>query len=317
MLNLRVLVYARKGPAGFVSSGSLRNMHEKIREYLEWKGTYAHRASINYKIWLNRFVEQCGDKAIEDYSSTDVVKYHRWLEVHYGSYCIQYAMIIMKNFFQFYKLRNVNCLSPELIRLPRIHQKSHRAITEGEYGKIIKGIPTNEFLPLRDSIMIRLMWDTGVRVSELCDIDISQINENKTSTIISTKKNGKKRIIVWSEETHKLLMKFMGIRMELEKQTHASALFVGWKGNKGWSARLTPRTVERRLKHYVNLVGIKEKITPHSFRHGWAHHRRDQNAPLAFIQRGLGHNSPVSTFIYEQYDDKEFVQNARGYLKAA
>lgn len=292
-------------------------MYEKIREYLEWKATYAHRASINYKNWLNRFVEQCGDKAIEDYSTTDVVKYHKWLESHYGSYCIQYAMIIIKNFFQFYKLKNVSCLSPSLIRTPRIQAKSHRAITEREFSRIIDAIPTNEFLTLRDSIMIHLLWDTGVRVSELCDLNMSQIDEKKTSAVISTKKNGKKRIIVWSEETHKLLMKYMPIRLELEKQSGASSLFVGWGKGKGWTMRLTPRSVERRVKHYVAQASIKERITPHSFRHGWAHLRRDQNAPLAFIQRGLGHSNPISTFVYEQYDDKEFVKNAQHYMKSA
>ena len=291
-------------------------MHEKIREYLEWKGTYAHRASINYKIWLNHFLNVSGDKAIEDYSITDIVKYHRWLEVHYGSYCIQYAMIVIKNFFQYYKLNNYNCLSPALIRTPRINAKSHRAVTEEEYKRIVDSIPSNEFLLLRDSIIIHLLWDTGVRVSELCDLDLTQINENKTSAIIFTKKTGKKRVIVWSDETHKFLMKYMQIRLKLEKQNGASALFVGWFKAKGWSSRLTTRSVERRLKYYVSKVGIKERITPHSFRHGWAHKRRDNNAPLAFIQKGLGHSNPISTFIYEQYDDKEFMQNARGYLNA-
>lgn len=289
-------------------------MHEKIREYLEWKGTYAHRASINYKIWLNHFLSVCGDKAIEDYSTTDVVKYHRWLEVHYGSYSIQYAMIILKNFFKYFKLNDCKCLSPALIRTPRIQIKSHRAVTEIEYKKIIDEIPINEFLHLRDSILIRLLWDTGVRVSELCDLDITQINENKPSAIIFTKKTGKKRAIVWSDETHQLLMKYMPMRMELEKLNRASALFIGKHCNVEWSMRLTTRTVERMVKYYVNRAGIKEKITPHSFRHGWAHKRRDNNAPLAFIQKGLGHLNPISTFIYEQYDDSEFMKNAQKYL---
>src|ERR1035437_990113 len=179
-------------------------MHEKIQEYLEWKATYAHRASINYKIWLHHFVKVCGDKAIEDYRSTDVSNYHKWLETNYGSYCIQYGMIVIKNFFLYYKLNNYNCLSPALIRTPRINVKSHRAITEEEYKRVVDIIPTNEFLFLRDSILIRLLWDTGVRVSELCDLDLTQINENKPSAIISTKKTGKKRAIVWSEETHQL-----------------------------------------------------------------------------------------------------------------
>ncbi|HTB32857.1 MAG TPA: tyrosine-type recombinase/integrase, partial [Bacteroidia bacterium] len=192
-----------------------------------------------------------------------------------------------------------------------------RAITEGEYNRIIDVIPNNEFLELRDLIMIRLLWDTGVRVSELCDLNTTQIDEKKLSAVISTKKTGKKRIIVWSAETHKLLMKYLPLRLELEKHNGASSLFVGWDKSKGWSMRLSTRTVERRVKYYVSKAGIKEKITPHSFRHGWAHKRRDQNAPLAFIQKGLGHLNPASTFVYEQYEDSSFVHHAQGYLKAA
>lgn len=292
-------------------------MHEKIREYLDWKGTYAHRASINYRIWLDHFLKICGDKSIEEYSSNDIVKYHRWLEVHYGSYSIQYAMVILKNFFKYFKLRDCKCLSPELIRLPRIHIKSHRAVTEEEYNKIIDVIPTNEFMFLRDSLLIRILWETGMRVSELCDLDISHINENKTSAIIYTKKTGKKRAIVWSADTHDVLMKYMSGRMELDKMSGTSALFVGQHHNREWSMRITTRTVQRIVRQYVNQAGIREKITPHSFRHGWAHKRRDNNAPLAFIQKGLGHVNPISTFVYEQYDDGEFMKSARQYLKAA
>ena len=289
-------------------------MNEKLKLYLDWKGTYAHRASINYRIWLERFVQICGEKNLEEYDIRDIVKYRKWIETHYSSYCTQFAIVIIKNFFQFYKYQNCNCISPSLIRIPRVTAKSHRAITEKEFNKIISVIPSNEFLFLRDLVMIRLLWDTGVRVSELCDLDITNIDENKTSAIISTKKTGKKRIIVWSQETHNLLLKYMPIRLELHKINKSTALFIGTEKGKGWSVRLTSRSVQRRVMFYVNRAGIKEKITPHSFRHGWAHKRRDQNAPLAFIQRGLGHLNPVSTFIYEQYCDNEFENRAMNYL---
>lgn len=290
-------------------------MRGKIKEYLDWKGTYATRASVNYRIWLLRFIEVCTDKPLEQYDTADIVRYHHWLQTRYGSYSVQYAMIIIKNFFQFFKLKDYKCLSPSLIKLSRnINAKSHRAITEEEFNRIIAVIPENEFLMLRDLLMIRLLWDTGVRVSELCDLEITSIAENKMSAVISTKKTGKKRIIVWSRETHYYLMKYMPIRLELHNTNRATALLVGWQGGKGWSMRLTSRTVERRIKYYVSKTGIKEKITPHSFRHGWAHKRRDQNAPLAFIQKGLGHSNPISTFIYEQYNDNEFENNAKSYL---
>lgn len=290
-------------------------MNEKIKLYLDWKGTYAYRASINYRIWLEKFIQLCGNKKIEEYDISDIVKYRRWLESNYGSYSIQYAIVVLKNFFQFFKYQNCACLSPAFIRIPRIIQKSHRAITEGEFKRVNSVIPANEFLPLRDKLMVNMLWDTGVRVSELCDMEITNIDENKTSAVISTKKTGKKRIIVWSKETHKLLMKYMPIRLGLHEINQASALFVGTEKGKGWSVRLTTRSVQRRILYYVDRAGIKEKITPHSFRHGWAHKRRDQNAPLAFIQRGLGHLSPVSTFIYEQYCDNDFEGRAMNYLK--
>ena len=289
-------------------------MNEKLKLYLDWKGTYAHRASINYKVWLEYFIQLCGQKNIEEYDVSDIVKYRKWLESHYSSYSTQFAIVVIKNFFQFFKYQNYACLSPALIRIPRANQKSHRAITEGEFNKIISVIPSNEFLPLRDLIIVRLLWDTGVRVSELCDLDITNIDENKTSAVISTKKTGKKRIIVWSKETHELLMKYMPIRLELHNINKATALFIGREKGKGWSNRLTSKTVQRRILFYVDRAGIKEKITPHSFRHGWAHKRRDQNAPLAFIQRGLGHLSPVSTFIYEQYCDNDFENRAMNYV---
>lgn len=299
----------------FVPAGLCVNMKEKIKKYLEWKGTYAPRASVNYRIWLERFIQICGDKPIEEYGIGDYVKYKHWIDSHYSSYCVQYATIIIKNFFRFYRDQNYSCLSPSFIKLPRSIAKSHRAVTEDEYKKIISLVPENEFRSLRDLLIIRLLWDTGVRVSELCDLNITQINENHRSAVIQTKKTGNQRIIAWSEETHYYLMKYMVVRLELPKVNNASALLVGMNQDRSWGPRLTPRSVQRMIKALVLQAGIKEKITPHSFRHGWAHKRRDQNAPLAFIQRGLGHINPISTFIYEQYNDNEFLKNANVYLR--
>lgn len=292
-------------------------MKEKIKIYLAWKATYAIRASVNYKLWLNYFVEVCGEKPIEEYEISDVVKYQNWLESQFKSYSVNYAITILKNFFKFYKEQNYKCISSSLIKTPRLQVKSHRAVSEDEYKRIISVIPSSTFSYLRDLVIVRMLWDTGVRVSELTDLDLTQIDEHKHSAVIITKKNGKKRMIIWSEETHQLLMNYISRRLKLENAGSSSALFVGIHNNREWSFRITRRSVERIVKHYVDRAGIKERITPHSFRHGWAHKRRDQNAPLAFIQRGLGHISPVTTFIYQNYHDAEFEKSAQRYFKAA
>jgi integrase/recombinase XerD len=304
-------------PARFVPGGFCAFMKQLIKTYLEWKASYAPRAAINYRIWLDRFIEVCDEKKINEYTITDVVVFRKWLENRYNPYSIQFATTVIKNFFQFYKMQNYRCLNPMLIKLPRIVAKSHRAVTEAEFEAIVRQIPTDEIKALRDHVMIHLLWDTGMRVSELTDLDISGMDENKKSTTIQTKKTGHKRTIVWSDRTHLLLIKYMTMLKKECQKTGSTALFVGWRPGRGWSKRITARTVERHLKKYVEKAGIIEKVTPHSFRHGWAHKRRDQNAPLAFIQRGLGHMNPVSTFIYQQYDDKEFEKSAKGYLQSS
>ena len=80
------------------------------------------------------------------------------------------------------------------------------------------------------------------------------------------------------------------------------------------SVRITTRTVQRIIKSLALEAKIKKKISPHSFRHGWACHRRDMGAPLSFIQKGLGHQNPASTFVYEQYADPEFEKHAKSYF---
>ena len=134
------------------------------------------------------FVKICGDKPIEEYRITDIVNYQMWLKSHYSSYSLEYATVIIKNFFQFYRDQDYSCLPPSLIKRKKGRAKSHRAIKEEEFEKIISIIQEKDLWTLRDILIIRLLWDTGVRVSELTDLNISQIDINNLSAVISTKK---------------------------------------------------------------------------------------------------------------------------------
>jgi site-specific recombinase XerD len=232
---------------------------------------------------------------------------------------LEYATIIIKNFFQFFRDQDYTCIKPSLIKRKKGRAKSHRAIKEEEFEKIVTSISIHDFWSLRDLLIIRMLWDTGVRVSELTDLNISQINAQNLSAVIATKKTANMRIILWSDKTHEILIRYLKMRSELSELDNickSSALFIWHKNSKKYfNPRLSTRSVERIVKEYSNKAGIVEKITPHSFRHGWAHMRRDQNAPLSFIQKGLGHINPASTFIYEQYSDNDFERSAKTFFK--
>lgn len=294
-------------------------MQEKINEYLDWKGSYAPRASINYKIWLTLFQKVCGDRPIEEFELKDIVKYMEWLKANYKPCSVQFATVVIKNFFQFFKDKNFHCLSPKFIRLPKITVNNHhRAVKLDEFETIVSILPKgDDFRSLRDSLIIRMLWDTGMRVSELTDMDITQIDPKKCNAVISTKKTGRNRIIVWSEDTHKNLLQYIALRKKIPNLMKPLALFVNYNPTDQTYQRVSSRCVQRVVKKYSDRAGIRGKVTPHSFRHGWAHKRRDMNASLAFIQKGLGHRSPNTTFIYMEYNDRDFEDNAQTYLQAA
>lgn len=271
-------------------------------------------AGERYKHWLYRFVEACGDKGIEAYTSSDLVKYHDWLQQRFSHASIRYATSIIKNFFLYFKMNNYKCISPKLIQLPRKRKaNSHRALTEEDFQRLNKTIKTDSFHSLRDLVILRMLWDTGMRVSELCDLNLTDIDDRSSKAVVSTKKTSNMRVVIWSATTQQLLSKYIVMREEL-KGCESPALFVGARGKGNWSNRLTPRTIQRTLKDYCAGAGITAKTTPHGFRHGWAHKRRDKGAPLPFIQRGLGHVNPMSSFVYQQYSDPEFELSARAYL---
>lgn len=284
-------------------------LEKAINEYLAWKGTYAPRAAVNYRRPLNIFRNVNGNKDICTYDIPDLVKFKNWITDKYVPCGVQFAMTVIHNFFKFWRLQQKSCLSPELIKVGKGHPNSHRAVNENEFKKICAVINEPSFVALRDKLIISMLWDTGIRISELTGLNIEQISREDRKVVIPTKKNQTKRIIVWSEETHDLLYQYLPLRAII---TRSSPLFIS--NCMSGTGRLTGRSIERMIAYYTQKAGIQEKVTPHSFRHGWAHHRLDKKASLPFIQRGLGHRNPMSTHVYLQYTDKDFETQALEYL---
>lgn len=292
-------------------------MDEKINMFLEWKATHHVPASIKYRKPLERFVTVCGNKRLEEYRVGDIVHYAQWLSSQFSNETVRYALTIVKHFFNFYKFQGHECLSPMLIELPRkLPARSHRAISESEVQRMIRAVEGESFIALRNRLILLMLWDTGVRVTELCRLRICDLDLQKKQAVIATEKTANVRIILWSETTNAYLLKYLAIHKEHFCGINDKVvipLFVASRSRKRIEA-LNRATVERIVGYYARKADISAKTTPHTFRHGWAHLRRDLGAPLAFVQKGLGHTSPISTQTYQQYSDPEFVRSAKGFF---
>lgn len=290
--------------------GNLRKVSGCINKYLDWKATYAPRASVNYRIWLNRFVTVTG-KDVETAKIGDIVDFRKWLDSRYQPKSIELAMVVIKNYFKFWKLSGLNCISPELVKIPRSAANSYQPIAFEEYCSILSFIHPTDFYELQKCVIVRLLYETGVRVSELCDLNISDFDPEKMNTAIRTKKTVKTRQIFWSVETHVFVREFLTQRKELNSTT---AFFVGKTIDGTPTKRMTTRTVQRIIKTLCVKAKIEKKISPHSFRHGKAHRVLDLGGNPKDVQAILGHCDPASSFTYLQWNNQEFETRAKMFL---
>lgn len=289
-------------------------LSEAIEKYLEWKSGHTSRAYINYRPWLVRFSEQVGNRGLTEVTLEDVGKYSVWLQSRYQPYTIQLAMVALHNFFMFYSLQRYECLPPSLIRVPRTSPKPRPVVSDEDYDKLLGYFTSkSSFIDQRNEVMVRVLWDTGVRVSELCELNLADVKEFERECLVRTRKSHRMRQIFWTPETHALLKEYIKIRTPL---SNSPALFIGFSLSRN-PVRIRTRSVERIVTKISTEVGLGKKITPHSFRHGKAHRILKMGGNVKHVGAILGHSefNPVAAMSYLQFDNAELRAAAKRFNK--
>ncbi len=278
-------------------------LNSAIEHYLQWKSTYTERAFINYRPWLVRFAASVPEKVVENITLDDIVKFRLWMDNKYQPYTIQLAMVSVHNFLKWCNMMKYDTIPAGLVRIQRTQARPRPVVYLKDYEKILsfyKG--KNDFISVRNHLIMRLLWDTGVRISELCDLNIDTVNLETREASIRTRKSHKMRQIFWSTETNALLIQYLGPRLVLSS---SNSLFIGTRGV--MTTRLKPRMIQRVIVDLSNELKLGKKITPHSFRHGKAHRILDLGGNPKHIQAILGHSemNPMASFHYMQYNNEE------------
>lgn len=286
-----------------------------IGQYLEWKSSYTTRAFINYRPWLLRFATSIGNKSLEDLELGDVVKFRLWLDNKYQPYTIQLAMVAIHNFFKWCSIMKYQTVSSALVRVPKTEARGRPVVYEEDFNKLISHLSKQkDFLSFRNNLIIHILWDTGMRISELCDLNVDSMELDKRQATVLTRKSKKFRKVFWSFETQALLR----IYLEKRKVLAASpALFIGM-GRTGSTTRIRPRTLQRILVILSQESGLKKIVTPHSFRHGKAHRILDMGGNPKHIQTILGHseNNPMASYQYIKLNNIEHEETCRRFLES-
>jgi len=165
-------------------------------------------------------------------------------------------------------------------------------LSKEEAMSIIKSPDTSNVLGLRDRVIIEFLYATGVRVSELCGLDLNHIHLKETEALVLGKGH-KERWVFFGEPTAKMLQNYLDNSLpKLTNGTMSNALFLNYKGER------VSRSMVEKLVHEYAMKAIGKHVYPHMFRHSFATHLLEGGADIRVIQELLGHASLLTTQIY-------------------
>lgn len=285
-------------------------MKDAISKFINWKSSYTSRAFVVYPNTLKRFF-QYTQKDIEDLELQDIMEFKLYLkkQYHLSDNSIAQSLIVIKNFLKFFREQGIGQVNPSQIRISKNFTiKSHTPLTYEDFSKIDSVLDEKNYHDLQKKCCHNILWWTGIRVAELCELNVAQVSDTN-STEIKTKKNNITRVIIWPEDTKRLIDKYLKIRLALNSEP---ALFTGTSNSS--SSRITPRTIQRWIKEFCQRAEINKKLSPHSYRHGKGHYMKELGAQDIDIADQLGHVSLNSTRVYTKPSKDEAKRRFKKFL---
>lgn len=289
-------------------------INKAIQIYLNWKKSHTNVAYSRYKVRLEHFISFIMPKScLQDISGDDIVAYHKSMESYYSPATIAYSARILRNFFYFWHGRRETNFNPKEIIPIRFINADKDIVTREDFEDMNDLLDENYLSDLQKKLVLNLLWDTGMRVSELIDLKLSSISSQSIDGLRTAKVRSRKsmryNLVVWGLDTNELLNRYLGIRLCME--TSAEELFVNKKTGKAFHVR----SLQRWIKELAEMASIEKNITPHSFRHGKANYILDQGGSVRDVSAILRHVKPESSFHYMQLSRERYKMVASRYLK--
>lgn len=279
-------------------------------EYLEIERGRSVKTIENYDRYLKRFIEFGKLKKPADITEQLVRDFRLFLNRQHGTKVgvrydpmkrrtQNYYLIALRAFLKFLRKRGIESLSPERIELAKVPERSLDLITAAELKRLREAPDRKTVEGKRDSAIIELFFSTGLRVSELCNLSIDDVDLTRDEFSVRGK-GDKVRVVFLSEAAKAAVREYLAVRKDMD-----DALFVryGHKEHVGKDRRLIPRGVQRLLKHYAAKAGITRKLTPHVLRHSFATDLLSNGADLRSVQALLGHAHIATTQVYTHVTD--------------
>lgn len=280
-------------------------------EHLEVERGRSSKTAENYRRYLERFLEFSGTELkVESISSELIRKYRLWLNRYVGDSGSElatitqaYHLIALRGFLNYLSKRDISSLAPNKIELPKVHRKQVTFLHFEEVERMLEAVPDdNSPVALRDHAILELLFSSGLRVSELVNLNRDHINTKRREFMVRGK-GQKDRPIFISPSAAEQIEAYLAIRNDT-----LAPLFLNYSRNNtsdttGDFRRLTSRSIQRIISKYAKLAGITKHVSPHTMRHSFATDLLMNGADIRSVQSMLGHSNISTTQVYTHVTD--------------
>ena len=265
------------------------------KEFLDKKRLLSSYTIRNYVIDLTTFFEFLNSislKSLHDLHKNHIRGYMRWLSMRNVSRkSISRKLSSLKTFFTYLEDNNEISHNPaEMVKPPKQDQKLPRIENSEDISKMMEEDFISTKMKLRNSTIIEVLYGSGMRVSELRNLLLENINLESGEIKVKGKGN-KERIVLIGEKAVNSIKKYLDF--ERKTTSNTNYLFLNKFGNP-----ISTRSIQRIVKKYSQIAGLHEDFHTHTLRHSFATHMLDGGADIKVVQELLGHSSPTTTQIY-------------------
>lgn len=278
---------------------------QQFLDYLVAEKNYTQNTIAAYRNDLTQFYQFLTeeDNAAEPQSWSEVDKqrivgFILYLkERKYASSTVARKVAAIKSYFHYLHDEGIIAEDPTVgLESPQVKKHLPKAISVEDIERLLAE-PTKSDSPkaLRDTALLEVLYATGMRVTEIVSLNVSDV-DLEAGTVLCSGKGDRERLVPIYDRATQVLAEYLEEgRPKLLSDPEEEALFLNHRGR-----RLTRQGLWLIIKHYVEEVGIEGEVTPHTLRHSFATHMLHGGAKLRDVQKLLGHANISTTQVYTQ-----------------
>lgn len=275
-------------------------MEREVQEYISYLHNVKHTSNnteMSYKrdlLKVCHFMQERGINSATAVKEQDLKAYiHVLEEQKLAAATVSRNIASIKAFFLYLfsegKIQNDAALC---LKAPKIEKKMPEILTMGEVSALLEQANGDSPKEIRDKAMLELLYATGIRVTELISLKVSDVN--LPMHFIMCRDPHKERMIPFGTQAHDALERYLGgVRAEMVEDKSSEILFSNCSGKP-----MSRQGFWKLIKFYAKKAGITADITPHTLRHSFAAHLVENGADLKSVQEMLGHSDISTTQIY-------------------